>query len=170
VAETGTVEGGAAAVAHVAITVPDLDAAVDWYEAALGLRRLPGRVEADAAAGEQMRSAMAEIYDERCQQARIAFLVDGAAVAIELFEFNRAGDWEQPRDWVYDRAGISHVGLLVADPAATAERIVAHGGRRRTRVMSAGGEGRWRFCFCEDPFGTVLELQTHSQAEMYGDG
>lgn len=158
------------AVAHVAITVADLDAAVDWYEAALALRRLPGRVDADADADEQMRSALAEIYDERCGQARIAFLVDGASVAIELFEFNRAADWERPADWAYDRAGISHVGLLVGDLDATAERIVAHGGRRRTRTMSAGGEGHWRFCFCEDPFGTVLELQTHSQEEMYGDG
>jgi catechol 2,3-dioxygenase-like lactoylglutathione lyase family enzyme len=169
VGDAATVENGSPAVAHVAITVPDLDEAVDWYEAALDLRPLPGRVEADVAAGERMRAAMAEIYDDRCREARVAFLVDGAGVAIELFEFNRAHDWDGPRDWEYDRAGISHVGLRVRDLPAAVDRIQACGGRRRSRIMSAGGDGSWRFCFCEDPFGTVLELQTHSQEEMYGD-
>lgn len=156
-------------LAHVAITVPDLDEAVDWYEAALGLKRLPDRVEVTVENGDRQRAAIAEVYDDRCAEARVAFLVDGASVAIELFEFNRAENLVKPSAWAYDRAGISHFGLLVTDLTATIERICANGGRQRSRIMAAGGGGSWRFCFCEDPYGTVLELQTHSQQEMYGN-
>jgi catechol 2,3-dioxygenase-like lactoylglutathione lyase family enzyme len=117
----------------------------------------------------RLRAVLDEVYDERCERFRVAFLVDGDSVAVELFEFHHGADWERPDRWAYDLAGLTHVGFLVADVDAAAERIVAAGGTRRTRSMSAGGEGDWRFCFCEDPYGTVIELQSHSQEEMYGE-
>jgi catechol 2,3-dioxygenase-like lactoylglutathione lyase family enzyme len=158
-----------ARLAHAAITVPDLDAAIAWYAEALGLRPLPERVETDVATHPRLRPVLDEVYDERCERLRVAFLVDGNSVAVELFEFHGGGDRERPDRWAYDRAGLSHIGFLVADVEAAAERIVATGGTRRTRSMSAGGNGEWRFCFCEDPYGTVIELQSHSQEQMYGD-
>jgi catechol 2,3-dioxygenase-like lactoylglutathione lyase family enzyme len=160
-----------AAVAHVAITVPDLEEAIAWYGAALGLTLLPERVEASVAGGERMRSALTEVYDERCEEVRVAFLTDGQAVAIELFEFDGGRGWTQPERWPYERAGISHLGLLVDDLDAVAERIVANGGTRRSRTMTSGvdGERRFLFCYCDDPYGTVIELQNASHEEMYGE-
>jgi catechol 2,3-dioxygenase-like lactoylglutathione lyase family enzyme len=160
-----TAESGV--LAHAAITVPRLEEAIDWYEAALGLRRLPQTVESAAGSHPRVAEALAEVYDERCEEVRVAFLVDERSVAIELFEFNRGVGWSPPGGWTYDRAGFSHVGFQVADLERTVERIEAAGGRRRSRTMSAGGD--WSFCFCEDPYETVLELQTHSQEEMYGE-
>lgn len=159
-----------ARLAHVAITVPDLDAAVAWYTEALGLRPLPERVESSVRERPRLRATLDEVYDENCEEFRVAFLVDGGAVAVELFEFDRGKAWERPGPWAYARAGLSHVGFVVASVDEAAERIAAGGGRRRTRTMSAGGDGAWRFCFCEDPYGTVIELQSHSQEEMYGGG
>jgi len=153
---------------HVAITVPDLDAAVAWYAEALGLRPLPERVESSVQERPRLRPVLDEVYDEACEEFRVAFLVDGDSVAVELFEFDGGKGWKLPGSWQYARAGLSHLGFLVVDVDAAAGRIVAAGGRRRTRSMSAGGDGEWRFCFCEDPYGTVIELQSHSQEEMYG--
>jgi catechol 2,3-dioxygenase-like lactoylglutathione lyase family enzyme len=161
---------GGARFAHAAITVPDLDAAVAWYGEALGLRPLPERVEASVVERPRLRATLDEVYDEACDAFRVAFLVDGDSVAIELFEFDAGAAWDRPDSWAYSRAGLSHIGFLVASVDEAAARIVACGGRRRTRTMSAGGGGAWRFCFCEDPYGTVIELQSHSQEEMYGEG
>ena len=155
-------------LAHVAITVPDLAAAVAWYAEALGLRPLPERVESSVHERPRLRPVLDEVYDAACEEFRVAFLVDGDSVAVELFEFDGGKGWKLPGSWQYARAGLSHLGFLVVDVDAAAGRIVAAGGRRRTRSMSAGGDGEWRFCFCEDPYGTVIELQSHSQEEMYG--
>lgn len=157
-------------LAHAAITVPDLDAALAWYAEALGLRPLPGRVESSVAERPRLRPVLDQIYDDSCESFRVAFLADGGSVALELFEFDRGRAWERPDRWPYERAGLSHVGFLVDDVDAAAEAIVAAGGTRRSRTLSAGGEGDWLFCFCEDPYGTVLELQSHGQEEMYGGG
>lgn len=148
--------------------MPDLDQAVAWYESALGLRCLPQRVESSIDERPGLRPVFDEVYDESCEAFRVAFLVDADSVAVELFEFNRGEGWRSPDSWQYGRAGLSHLGFLVADVDAAAARIVAAGGRRRTRTMVAGGDGAWRYCFCEDPYGTVIELQTHRQEEMYG--
>lgn len=169
--ERGAVSAGAGPrLAHAAITVADLDAAVAWYAEAFDLRPLPDRVESSAAERPRLRPVLDQVYDERCERFRVAFLVDDGSLAIELFEFDGGVAWERPDHWHYDRAGLSHVGFLVADVDAAAERVVAAGGTRRTRSMSAGGDGEWRFCFCEDPWGTVIELQSHGQEEMYGGG
>ena len=157
-------------LAHAAITVPDLDVAVAWYAEALALRPLPDRVESSVAERPRLRPVLDQIYDEACDSFRVAFLVDGGSVAIELFEFDRGEAWERPDRWPYERAGLSHVGFLVDDVDAAAARIVAAGGTRRSRTLSAGGDGDWLFCFCEDPFGTVIELQSHSQEAMYDGG
>jgi catechol 2,3-dioxygenase-like lactoylglutathione lyase family enzyme len=161
-------DAGRARVAHAGITVPDLDEAVAWYEEALGLRALPQRVESSVRDRPRLRPTLDEVYDEACEEFRVAFLVDGDSVAVELFEFNRGEGCSAPDSWEYRRAGLSHLGFLVADVDEAAAGIVARGGRRRTQTMAAGGEGAWRFCFCEDPYGTVIELQSHSQEEMYG--
>jgi catechol 2,3-dioxygenase-like lactoylglutathione lyase family enzyme len=166
---SSAVSGAAGArLAHAGITVPDLEEAVAWYEDALGLRCLPQRVESSVRERPRLRTTLDEVYDEACDQFRVAFLVDGDSVAVELFEFNDGEGWLPPDSWQYRRAGLSHLGFLVADVDDAAARIVARGGRRRTRTMSAGSGDAWRFCFCEDPYGTVIELQTHSQEEMYG--
>src|SRR5882757_2903025 len=76
---------GGARLAHVAITVPDLDAAVAWYAEALGLRPLPERVESSVRERPRLRAVLDEVYDQACERFRVAFLVAGESVAVELF-------------------------------------------------------------------------------------
>jgi catechol-2,3-dioxygenase len=83
-------------------------------------------------------------------------------VAIELFEFA-----ESPSDW---RSGIFHICLAVGDVDSLAARIAAAGGRRRTaRAWEIFPGEPYLTCYCEDPFGNVLELYSHSHERTWAN-
>jgi hypothetical protein len=48
-----------------------------------------------------------------------------------------------------------------------ADKIASTGGKKRTDVLEvAPGSGK-KFCFCEDPFGNVIEIYSHSYEQFW---
>jgi catechol 2,3-dioxygenase-like lactoylglutathione lyase family enzyme len=140
------------------MTVRDLDGAVRWYRDVLGLDPLGPAVEVTAGAGHSGTVA-ADVFGPGFGRFRQAHLTSANGVALELFEFA-----EPPV------RGILHVCLVAPDVEAAAERIAASGGRRRTSHVWDIFEGEpYRTCFCEDPFGNVLELYSHSHERTYAN-
>jgi catechol 2,3-dioxygenase-like lactoylglutathione lyase family enzyme len=135
--------------AHVGITVPDLDQAVGWYREVLGLDQIGPAVEVRASEGHGGAVA-ADVFGPRFGRFRQAHLTTANAVALELFEF------AEPEDW---RTGIFHICLAAPAIDTLAERIGTTGGRVRTsRIWDVGAGEPRRMCYCEDPFGNVIEL------------
>ena len=58
----------------------------------------------------------------------------------------------------YWKTGFSHIALTEPDIEELASKIASTGGKRRTDVMElVPGSGK-KICFCEDPFGNILEI------------
>jgi catechol 2,3-dioxygenase-like lactoylglutathione lyase family enzyme len=144
------------AVAHVGVTVTDLDRAVAWYGDALGLAPLGPPVEVEAGEGHGGAVA-ADVFGPGFGRFRQAHLASANGVALELFEFA-----EPPRDW---RAGIFHVCFAVGDVDAAAHRV----GRRTSRVWRLFPDEPFRTCYCEDPFGNPIELYSHSHERTWAN-
>jgi len=148
------------ALTHVGVTVTDLDHAVRWYGDVLGLELLGQPVE--VLTGEGHGGAVAaDVFGARLGRFRQAHLATANGAAIELFEF------ADPPGWT---AGIFH--LCLATPAIDelARAIAAGGGRRRTsRVWEIFKGEPYRTCYCEDPFGNVIELYSHSHERTYAN-
>jgi catechol 2,3-dioxygenase-like lactoylglutathione lyase family enzyme len=145
------------AVAHVGVTVPDLDAAVRWYGDVLALEAIGPPVEVRADEGHGGAVA-ADVFGPRFGRFRQAHLATANGVALELFEFADPGD------------GIVHFCLTTTAIDALAHRIAASGGRMRTsRVWDLFPGEPYRMCYCEDPFGNVLELYSHSHERVYSN-
>jgi catechol 2,3-dioxygenase-like lactoylglutathione lyase family enzyme len=73
-------------VNHVAISVPDIEAAVKWYTEVLGFRKLRQSVRySDRKVTPEAN--LFKIYGDRLQKVKIAFLTSGNGVGIELFQF-----------------------------------------------------------------------------------
>jgi len=121
---------------HVAITVSDMQKALDFYTGVLGLPLL----------GEL------HFGDER--GFRIAYLQFGNAF-LELFAFDAP---TIPHTWNPDETvlGIKHLGLLVDDVDAVLARLLDRG----VRVIYPPNDahGGVRTCFFADPDGNALEL------------
>ena len=90
---------------------------------------------------------------------RQAHLLGANGVALELFEF------EEP---LAERRGIFHVCVVAPDVAGTADRIAAGGGRRTSRIWPIFEGEPYVMCYCEDPFGNVVELYSHDHERVYG--
>ena len=157
------------AVAHVGVTVTDLDAAVRWYVEALGLEPIGPPVEVRADEGHGGAVA-ADVFGRGFGRFRQAHLATANGVALELFEFLEPRSERRRDNFDYWRTGISH--LCLATPAidSLVERIGASGGRQRTsRVWEIFPREPYRTSYCEDPFGNVIELYSHSHERIYSN-
>jgi catechol 2,3-dioxygenase-like lactoylglutathione lyase family enzyme len=104
-------------IAHTAVCVPDVEAAVQWYRSVLGLTVLspPYLVEGDAIEhdmGELVPSPVAV-------KAAILGLPDGGDRVLEVIEYPRAPGRPVPQDASVTDHGLTHVGLVCDDIAET---------------------------------------------------
>jgi catechol 2,3-dioxygenase-like lactoylglutathione lyase family enzyme len=141
-------------VAHTAVCVPDVEAAVAWYESVLGLTVLspPYLVEGDAIErdmGELVPSPVAV-------KAAILGFPDGGDRVLEVIEYPRAPGRPRPPDASVVDHGFTHVGLVCDDIVATRAELEGKDVRFLTRGMAeiVGVRTAW----FADPHGLVFIL------------
>jgi len=119
---------------HIAVTVPDLEAAAQFYENTFGM--------------------------ERQMQSDIAILLSDGTVSLAILKFRtdeQAGD-ERGKDF----HGLHHMGFVVDDIDAMSKEIEANGGRYHMRLPdSADGATEIKFY---DPNGVVFDIVTADYA------
>jgi catechol 2,3-dioxygenase-like lactoylglutathione lyase family enzyme len=153
-------------VAHTAVCVPDVEAAVDWYRSVLGLTVLspPYLVE-----GEAIERDMGELIPASLAvKAAIVGLPGGGDRAaapfenIEVIEYPRARGHARPADATLVDHGLTHVGLVCDDIVATRAELEARGVRFLTRGIAeiTGLRTTW----FADPYGLVFTLIEKSDA------
>jgi catechol 2,3-dioxygenase-like lactoylglutathione lyase family enzyme len=152
----------AAGMNHVGLTVGDIDAAVRWYTDVFGLRLLDGPMLCDTTTPGADRRR--EVFGEQWGAMKLAHMLTANSCGVELFQFiePQAGPPEQ--NFEYWRFGPHHIAFTVDDFDAALRRICDHGGRARTKVYDVHGETF--ICYCEDPWGNVLEIVSRSYAEL----
>jgi catechol 2,3-dioxygenase-like lactoylglutathione lyase family enzyme len=157
------------AVGHVGITVPDIEAAVAWYGELFGFRLIGPIADVDQSEGGAFAGPVADIFGPELQRMRMAFLSSANACIIELFEFQDAPCAELDDHFDYQRRGLTHLAITDPDVAGTTERIVARGGRQRSEVWTLFEGMPYQACYCEDPWGTVIELLSHSHEQTFAN-
>jgi len=146
------------AITHVGLAVPDLDGAVCWYGDVLGFEPLGESASVHAHEGHAGVVA-ADVLGADFGSFRQAHLAGANGVALELFEF----------EGTRRRPGLFHFCLVVPDVSRTAERIATSGGRRCSDIWEIFRDEPYLTCYCEDPFGTVVELYSHSHERTYAN-
>ncbi len=138
-------------VNHVALSVPDMDRAIEFYSGLLGLEHVS---EAGWEAGTENADKILAVPGT---SARVVHL-RGANVLFELFQF---GDCEpvaqDPRRPVIDH-GITHICFAVSDVQAEYERMKAEGMEFHSEPLDVGIPGV-RTVYGRDPFGNVIEFE-----------
>ena len=159
--------GLVAGFAHIGLTVADLDKAVDWYTRILGCRVLLGPVELEADDTHAGRQA-ADVFGPEFKRFRQAHLMTPDGVALEIFEFRDPATPSERPPFSYWRPGVFHVCLVAPDIDRAADAIARSGGRMRTSRVWEIFEGEpFRMCYCEDPFGNVIELYSHPHEVVF---
>jgi catechol 2,3-dioxygenase-like lactoylglutathione lyase family enzyme len=143
------------AVDHIGITVPDLDAAQNFFEQVLGAEYLydllPGPMS-----GPQIE-AMIGLPRGTVVHA-IRMMCMGQGPSLELFTYSSPDQREPPRP---SDMGLQHFAVFVDDIEAVAARIAEHGGEVLWPIsllpFGDSGPGN-RFVYTRLPWGGSMEL------------
>ncbi|WP_144901456.1 VOC family protein [Halobellus captivus] len=150
-------------VAHVGVTVPDIEAALEWYEDVLGWTRLKGPRTSTGGEGYGGRRGV-DVLGEY-ESMNVAHLLTGGGVAVEFFEFEPAGE-PQPVD--PKRPGLFHLCVIDPDVAELASKIDRSGGDHYAEIWRLYEDSEeFRLTYCRDPFGNLIEIYSHSHEQMH---
>ncbi|MGL5721102.1 MAG: lactoylglutathione lyase family protein [Brevinema sp.] len=154
---------------HIGISVPNLQEAVDFYHKVMGWYIImpPTEVleEQDTAIGKMC----IDVFGTGWKRFEIAHLSTGDGIGIELFAFPQ-NTKERPEFAPY-KTGVFH--FCVKDPniEELAKKIVEAGGKQRMPIREYyPNEKPYKMVYCEDPFGNIIEIYTHSYELHYSAG
>ncbi|ASI35801.1 glyoxalase [Exiguobacterium sp. N4-1P] len=153
---------------HIGLSVPDLEAAITFYSEVMGwyvIMEPSDVIEDDSPIGVMCT----DVFGAGWGKFRIAHMATGDRIGIELFEFPNN---EQPENnFEFWKTGIFHYAIQDPDIEGMVEKIVAHGGKQRMPIREYyPGEKPYRMVYCEDPFGNLVELYSHSYELTYSEG
>ena len=150
---------------HVGLTVPDIDRAIDWYGKVLGFELIVRRTLEYKPAVPEVR----EIFGPRFVKALQAHIVAANGVGLELFQFLDPAVELPENNFNYWRGGVFHLCFTDPDLEGVVQRVLANGGKQRTRIWKFLPERPYKLVYCEDCFGNIVEFFSHQYAETFGN-
>ena len=163
---------------HVAVSVTDINSAMRWYRDVMQMTLLVEPSEVTTYEKEEknydphLATVVKTVFGPKLGRFKFCHMVSANGVGIELFQFIEPASELRPEEnnFEYWKIGpYSHICLTEPNIEEFAEKIASTGGKRRTDVMElTPGSGK-KICFCEDPFGNVIEIYSHSYEEFWGN-
>jgi catechol 2,3-dioxygenase-like lactoylglutathione lyase family enzyme len=152
---------------HIAVGVSDIDAAIEWYENVLGYRVFTGPVELTVEGDG--RGQLRDVLGPKFRRLKIAHLSTGTGVGLELFESIDPPHERRDEAVEFWKSGTFHFCVTDPDIEGLVKRIVDHGGKQLTQIWDDRPPGNtFRMVYCQDPFGTLIEVHTHSYEIVQG--
>lgn len=150
---------------HVAVSVPDIDAAIKWYEKMFGfvLIAAPATVDND---GSHFGDLASNICGPGFGGMKIAHMVTGDGAGFELFEFLEPKPERREDTMEYWKNGFFHIAITDPDIETKVAQIIENGGKQRSKVHELFPGDVFKVCYCEDPFGNVIEIASHRYEQM----
>lgn len=153
---------------HIGLSVPNVKEAVKFYTEVLGWYIImePSEVIEDDSPIGQMCT---DVFGKGWGTFKIAHLATSDKIGIELFEFpnNKAPE----NNFEYWKTGIFHFCVQDPDIEGLVEKIIANGGKQRMPIREYyPNEKPYKMVYCEDPFGNLIEIYTHSYELTYSQG
>ena len=152
---------------HVGIGVGDIDHAMAFYRDAFGCQVL-GDVFDVTSEGPDGEEAMDMLGSRPFRLMKMANLATIDGIGFELFQL--IDPPHEPRDppLEYWKSGTFHFCMTAPDFDATLQRILELGGQQISQSRQRDPQdASKRMVYCTDPWGTVIELYTHSFLDTY---
>ena len=153
---------------HVGLSVTDIDAAVDWYVETFGCTVLMAPIAAEDDGG-YFAEIIADIFAPGFKVVKLAHLATGDGVGIELFEFNNPKAERREDNFEYWKTGLFHIALTVKNIEEICTKIANSGGKQRSKIWKPWKNKEYKICYCEDPWGTVLEINSHPYSSIWSN-
>ena len=156
------------AFSHIGITVPNIEEAVKFYKDVMGwyVMMKPTEVleENDTAIGQMC----IDVFGKGWGSFKIAHLSTSDTIGIELFEFPQ--NIKPKHEFNPYQTGIFHFCVKDPDIEGLTKKIIEAGGKQRMPIREYfPGDKPYKMVYCEDPFGNIVEIYTHSYELVYSE-
>jgi catechol 2,3-dioxygenase-like lactoylglutathione lyase family enzyme len=154
---------------HVGVGVSDLDQAIEWYQAVFGFVLLRPPFEVRALDGSYSGEQAANVLGESFGRMRQAHLTTANGVGFELFQLIDPPHERRATSLEFWKNGFFHVCITDPDVDGAVSRLVENGGKQLSKVWRIDpSRDTYKMCYCEDIFGNILEIYSHSYDHLYG--
>jgi catechol 2,3-dioxygenase-like lactoylglutathione lyase family enzyme len=153
---------------HVGVTVTDIDKAVRWYQDVLGCSVILHPMNAFED-NSHFGQICTDIFGKGFKKLRIAHMVTAEGVGIELFQFFKPKSTLRKNNFDYHKAGIFHFCVTDPDIEGLARRIAKAGGKQRSKIWRLWSDKPYKVCYCQDPWGNIIELNTHAYSHIWAN-
>lgn len=154
---------------HIGLSVPDIQKAVDFYKNVMNwyviMEPTLVKEEKDTAIGIMC----IDVFGEGWEEFKIAHLSTGNGIGIEIFEFSQNN--KPKHEFNPYPTGVFHFSVKDPNIEELAKKIVEAGGKQKRPIREYyPGKKSYKIVYCEDPFGNIIEIYTHSYELHYGSG
>jgi catechol 2,3-dioxygenase-like lactoylglutathione lyase family enzyme len=160
------------AVNHIGHTVPDIDAAVEWYRDVLGFSVVAEPTEIPAGSGH-FADLFGDIVGEY-ESVELAHMEAADGTGFELFGYDATPSGENARDPPADGnwqapAGIHHFAVTHPDVEGLVARIEDEDGQAHSQVWQVFPDQDYELAYVRDPWGNFLEVYSHSYVHLFAN-
>jgi catechol 2,3-dioxygenase-like lactoylglutathione lyase family enzyme len=141
--------------------VPDLDLTVKWYREVFGFTVVREPIEFvpdDTLKG----MAVKDIHGPSLKKVRMVWLSSANQVGFEIFEYIEPKAERRTNNFEYWKSGFIHICITDPDIEGLCKKISETGGKQRSKVWEIVPDKGYKIAFCEDPFGNIIEIYSHS--------
>lgn len=141
--------------------MPDLDLAVNWYKEVFGFTLVREPIEFvpdDTLKGMVVK----DIHGPSLKKVRMVWLSSANQVGFEIFEYIEPKAEKRTDNFEYWKSGFTHICITDPDIEGLCKKISETGGKQRSKVWEIVPDKGYKIAFCEDPFGNIIEIYSHS--------
>ena len=154
---------------HIGVSVPDLDKALDWYQKIFGFEIIWKTETIRADDSSQLALLFKDIFGPHFKKAKVAMLGSDNNVGFEIFEFIDPKAERRTDNFEYWKSGFFHICITDSNIEELSEKICNNGGRLRSEFWKPVQDKERKLVYCEDPFGNIIEISTHSLEPTIGN-
>jgi catechol 2,3-dioxygenase-like lactoylglutathione lyase family enzyme len=145
---------------HIAVGVPDIDAAIEWYQEVMGFKLFEGPIDLDGKVDP--RGQLRDVLGPELRKVRVAHLATANGVGLELFQSIDPPHERREHPIEFWKSGVWHFCVTDPDVDGLTAKIVASGGKQLSKVWQDRlPHADYKMVYCQDPFGTLIEVYSH---------
>ena len=144
------------ALSHFGISVPNIEKAIKFYQDVFNWIIIKGPIIVKENENNEMSTLMSTTIGEGFKELKVAYLITGEGIGVEIFELNQS--LNKPNKYDFWKTGIFHISVRTPQIEETSKKLIEHGGKAKSKIHNISADGKNKIQYVEDPFGNVIEL------------
>lgn len=156
------------AINHIAISVPDLEKGIHWYQDVMGFIVIRGPTELTSN-DIQVGKALQNIFGPQFKRLRIVWMSSMNNIGIELFQFMEPEQLTVKTQVEYWHGGVIHIAITEKNIESLLAKVTKNGGKQISNIWELDPKKHHKLVFCTDPFGNMIEIYSHSFEQFHAN-